>query len=124
MALGTDAFLQPWDYLEMYAYPPINIIRRVLNKLRQSTEARMTLIAPLWPQKEWFPDLLDLLADPPKILPCRRDLLSQPHFHRYHRNLHALALVGWRLSSVLREREAFRQGRPLPSLLQLATPLN
>ena len=46
MALGVDAFLQSWDYLEIYTYPPINIIIWVLNKLRQSVGARMTLIAP------------------------------------------------------------------------------
>ena len=33
---GVDAFLQPWDNLQAYAFPPINIINRVLLKLRAS----------------------------------------------------------------------------------------
>ena len=124
MAVGTDAFLQSWDYLDMYAYPPINIIRRVLNKLMQSEKARMTLIAPLWPQKEWFPDLLSLLVDSPRSLPCRRDLLRQPHFHRYHQNLQGLALVAWRLSSALPEQEAFRGGQLRTSQMPAVLALN
>ena len=27
---GTDALLQPWDDLQVYAFPPIAVIRRVL----------------------------------------------------------------------------------------------
>ena len=33
-AAGTDALLQPWDDLQAYAFPPIAIIRRVLEELR------------------------------------------------------------------------------------------
>ena len=36
MAVGTDAFLQPWDGLKAYAFPPWSIIPRVLTKLRES----------------------------------------------------------------------------------------
>ena len=86
-AAGVDAFLQPWDNLQAYAFPPIAIIRRVLLKLRASHHCDLTLIAPFWPQREWFPDLLELLSDIPIELPKRRDLLRQPHFHRFHENL-------------------------------------
>ena len=113
MALETDAFLQSWDHLEMYAFPPPAVVRRVLNKLMQSEGTRMTLIAPLWPQKEWFPDLLGLLVDSPRILPHRRDLLRQPHFHRFHRNLPALQLHAWRLSSGGRGSGATQRGQPV-----------
>ena len=57
-AAGVDAFLQPWDNLQAYAFPPIAIIRRVLLKLRASHHCDLTLIAPFWPQREWFPDPL------------------------------------------------------------------
>ena len=56
---GVDAFLQPWDNLQAYAFPPIAIIKRVLLKLRASHNCDLTLIAPFWPQREWFPDLLN-----------------------------------------------------------------
>ena len=60
-AAGTDALLQPWDDLQAYAFPPIAIIRRVFLKLRSSKNCELTLIAPFWPQRDWFPDLLELL---------------------------------------------------------------
>ena len=98
-AAGTDALLQSWDDLQAYAFPPIAIIRRVLLKLRSSKNCELTLIAPFWPQRNWFPDLLELLSDVPVTLSGRRDLLRQPHFHRFHLNLPMLQLTAWRLSS-------------------------
>ena len=98
-AAGTDALLQPWDNLQAYAFPPIAIIRRVLVKLRSSKNCELTLIAPFWPQREWFPDLLELLSDVPITLSSRKDLLRQPHFHHFHQNLPMLQLTAWRLSS-------------------------
>ena len=98
-AAGTDALLQPWDNLQAYAFPPIVIIRRVFLKLRSSRNCELTLIAPFWPQRDWFPDLLELLSDVPITLSDRRDLLRQPHFHRFHQNLPMLRLTAWRLSS-------------------------
>ena len=68
-AAEVDAFLQPWDNLQAYAFPPIAIITRVLLKLRASHICDLTLIAPFWPQREWFPALLDLLSDIPIELP-------------------------------------------------------
>ena len=44
-ATGVDAFLQPWDNLQAYAFPPIAIIRRVLLKLRASHHCDLTLLA-------------------------------------------------------------------------------
>ena len=96
-AAGTDALLQSWDNLQAYAFPPIAIIRRVLVKLRSSKNCVLTLIAPFWPQREWFPDLLELLSDVPITLSSRKDLLRQPHFHRFHQNLPMLQLTAWRL---------------------------
>ena len=98
-SVGTDAFLQSWDGIQAYAFPPFSLVRQVLNKLRTSVNTEITLIAPFWPQKEWFPDLLGSLMEPPLRLPERRDLLRQPHFHRFHLGLQSLNLHAWRLSS-------------------------
>ena len=99
MALGTDAMIQSWDNLQAYAFPPFGLIQSVIQKLRQSNNTELTLIAPFWPQKCWFPDLLELLVEVPISLPLRADLLRQPHFHRFHKNLHVLQLAAWRISS-------------------------
>ena len=64
MSAGTDAFLQSWDGLQAYAFPPVAIIPRVLAKLRASTGTELTLVAPHWAQRPWFSDLLQLFAGP------------------------------------------------------------
>ena len=69
----------------------------------------LTLIAPFWPQQEWFPDLVELLLEPPLPLPSRWYLLRQLHIRRFHQNLHVLHLHAWRLSSTSPEPPASLQ---------------
>ena len=64
-----DAFRHPWDDLDLYAFPPFPLIGRVIARVRESSLLAMTLVAPLWPEKEWFTDLLLLLTQPPLTLP-------------------------------------------------------
>ena len=110
MSAGTDAMLQTWDHMQAYAFPPMAMIQLVLIKLRVSTNTELTLIAPLWRQRVWFPDLLDLLVAPPLELPLRPDLLHQPLFHRFHLNPGMLRLHAWRLSSSsLRPQDSLRE---------------
>ena len=54
---GTDAMMQRWDNLQAYAFPPFGFILRVLAKVRQSRDLEVTLVAPFWPLRPWFPDL-------------------------------------------------------------------
>ena len=99
MSAGTDAMAQSWDGLQAYAFPPFGLLPCVLAKVRQSRGLELTLVAPFWPQHPWFPDLLELLVAVPVVLPLRKDLLRQPHFHRFHQNLPVLQLTSFRLSS-------------------------
>ena len=98
-AAGTDAMLQPWDHLHAYAFPPFGLLPRLLAKVCLSRGLEMTLVAPFWPLKPWFPDLLELLVEVPVLLPLRKDLLKQPHFHHFHLNLPALRLTSYRIAS-------------------------
>ena len=68
-ALATDAMTQCWDGLQAYAFPPFGFILNVLAKVRQSQNLEVTLVAPYWPLKPWFPDILELLVDIPVLLP-------------------------------------------------------
>jgi hypothetical protein len=99
-AFAVDALVIPWDNLSLYAYPPTGLISKVVTKLRASA-CEMILIAPLWPEKPWYPDLLPLLVEPPVQLPLRSDLLKQPHMPVYHQNPKVLNLHAWRLSNKL-----------------------
>ena len=78
-AFFEDAFRHPWDDLDLYAFPPFALVGRVIARVQQSSRVAMTLVAPLWPEKEWFADLLLLLTQPPLVLPCWDRLLRQPH---------------------------------------------
>ena len=56
-------------------------------------------VAPFWPQRPWFPDLLDLVVDGPVQLTLSPDLLGQPDFHCRLLGIRRLSLHAWRLSS-------------------------
>ena len=89
---GTDAFLQSWDGLQAYAFPPVAVITRVLLKLRASTGTELTLVAPHWAQRPWFSDLVQLSLAPPVILPSRPDLLRLPRSRHLYPDLRRLRL--------------------------------
>ena len=78
---------------------PFGFIPNVLSKVRQSRNLEVTLVALYWPLKPWFPDILELLVDITVLLPRRRDLLRQPHFHHFLRNLPAFHMTGFRIAS-------------------------
>ena len=104
MSAGTDAFLQSWDGLQAYEFPPVAIIPRVLAKLRASTGTELTLVAPHWAQRPWVSDLLQLSLAPPVILPSRPDLLRLPRSRHLYLDLRRLRLPAWRLYSDLQSR--------------------
>ena len=108
-AVFEDAFRHPWDDLDRYAFPPFALVGRVIARVQESSRVAMTLVAPLWPEKEWFADLLLLLTQPPLALPCWDKLLRQPHCSLFHQGVHALNLHAWRLSSDTTESRAFRE---------------
>ena len=106
-AVFEDAFRHPWDNLDLYAFPPFPLVGRVVARVRETPNLSTTLVAPLWPEKEWFADLLFLLTQPPVALPWWDQLLQHPRFNRLHNGVHALSLHAWRLSSISSEIRAF-----------------
>jgi hypothetical protein len=74
--LGLDAMVQTWPRLRLYAFPPIALLPAVLERVRQDGVS-LLLVAPFWPARVWFSDIILLLAGPPWQIPLRRDLLSQ-----------------------------------------------
>ena len=67
-ALVIDALSMNWNFLHAYAFPPTILIPSVLAKIRQS-RCRIVLIAPLWPQRSCFSEMLQLLVSAPIRLP-------------------------------------------------------
>ena len=102
-AVFEDAFRHPWDNLDLYTFPPFPLVGRVIARVRESSRVVMTLVAPLWPEKEWFADLLLLLTQPPLALPWWDSLLRQPHCNLFHQGVQALNLHAWRLKRHFRK---------------------
>ena len=106
-AVVQDAFTLNWaNFSIVYAFPPIVILNRVIAKIRRE-QARAILIAPNWPQRSWFSQLLYMIVEVPLQLPLWPDLLSQ--FRICHDNPAKLSLVAWKISGVPSEAEAFRR---------------
>ncbi len=79
--LGLDAMVQTWPRLRLYAFPPIALLPGVLERVRKDGSIAgshsLLLVAPFWPARVWFSDIMSLLAGQPWQIPLRRDLLSQ-----------------------------------------------
>ncbi len=99
--LGTDALAHSWPRaLRKYAFPPVSLLTQTLCKLREDEE-QVLLVAPHWPTRTWFPELISLATAPPWRIPLRKDLLSQGLGTIWHPrpdlwNLHVWLLDGTR----------------------------
>ena len=78
----------------MYAFPPTALLPKVVQKL-QSQICRIILIAPGWPTKPWFWDLVEMSLDIPRQLPPIHTLLKQPLNNQYHANPASLKECGF-----------------------------
>ncbi len=75
--LGTDALAHSWPWgLHKYAFPPVSLLAQILCKVREEEE-QILLVAPYWPTRTWFPELMLLVTAPPWQIPLRKDLLTQ-----------------------------------------------
>ncbi len=99
--LDTDALAHNWPRaLRKYAFPPVSLLAQTLCKLREDEE-QVLLVAPHWPTRTWFPELISLATVPPWRIPLRKDLLSQGLGTIWHPrpdlwNLHVWLLDGTR----------------------------
>ena len=106
-ALSIDAISMDWNRIHAYAFPPFHLIQTVINKIRIS-QCKIVLIAPLWPDRPWFPELLGLLVSPPVSLPVMPNLHAQLKGRILHQNPAHLQLHAWELSSNLSEINNFQ----------------
>lgn len=75
----VDAFSQSWNTLGLcYAFPPFNLIGKVLNKVFNE-RLELVIVLPNWPTQHWFPSVLECLVDEPILLPCKPDTVCLEH---------------------------------------------
>ena len=107
---AVDALTVSWENLDMYAFPPVSLLGKVVSKLSDHLYKRVILIAPGWPTIPCFWDLVELSSQIPLCLPIHPDLVTQPFNKARHRNLTNLNLHAWLLEP--------RQSRSRVSLVQ------
>ena len=83
-----DAFSVRWTD-NLYLFPPIPILHRVISKFISDNTAHGLLICPYWPSQFWFPSLLELLIAPPILIP------SAMVWDENHRLPRSCLLVAW-----------------------------
>ncbi|KAI2648070.1 hypothetical protein H4Q32_018072 [Labeo rohita] len=66
--LGLDAMVQTWPRLRLYAFPPIALLPGVLERVRRDGVS-LLLVAPYWPGRVWFSDMISLLNGSPWEIP-------------------------------------------------------
>ena len=77
-ALALDALTILWENMFAYAYPPICLIPKVLKHMEQF-RCQLILIAPKWPRRHWYTDLLQMSIACPWKLPLWSNLLQNPN---------------------------------------------
>ena len=96
-ASAVDALSLSSENLYLYTFPPIPLLTNVVTKALGHHCQRMILIAPGWPNKPWFWDLVELSSQIPLCMPNRPDLLTLPFNGSLHRDLQNLNLHAWLL---------------------------
>ncbi len=71
LAAATDAFLQQWRSLAALANPPWNLVGKTLTTLMHQV-AKIVLVTPVWTVQPWFPTLLEMAIEEPRMLPPHR----------------------------------------------------
>jgi hypothetical protein len=77
MACAINAFSISWSTYSFYAFPPFNILPKVLQKI-QSDKATGLLVIPKLPTQSWWPRVMRMLIQVPIQLPIGKHILTQP----------------------------------------------
>ena len=96
-AWDIDALNINWTNLTAYAYPPMALLHKVIQKIKQC-HCLIIVIAPGWPGMPWFWDLVQL-SEIPLQLPVSTTLLKQSHKYVFHNNPQQLNLHAWCLGA-------------------------
>ncbi len=99
---GTDALAHSWPQgLRKYAFSPVSLLAQTLCKVRDDEE-QVLLVAPYWPSRTWFSELMLLATAPPWPIPLRKDLLSQRRGTLWHPRPDLWKLHIWSLDGTRR----------------------
>ena len=97
-ASAVDAFQLDWSQWKSFIHPPVVLLPRILQKVRDD-KATALLVAPNWPGQPWYPQIRLMLVDIPYPLPKEKTLLSLPFDQEaVHPLWRSLDLTEWPIS--------------------------
>ena len=97
-ASAVDAFQQDWSQWKCFIHPPVVLLPRILQKVRND-KATALLVAPNWPGQPWYAQIQLMLTDVPYPLPKEKSLLSLPFDQEaIHPLWRSLNLTVWPIS--------------------------
>ena len=76
--LATDAFTVNWKTWKAYANPPWSLVGRVLAQAQQQ-KADLVLVTPIWRTQTWYPTILKMCRDFPRVIPPGFNLIQPTH---------------------------------------------
>ena len=112
----NDAFSVLWKD-NIYLFPPIPILHRVLSKFISDKVGHGLLVCPYWPSQPWFPIILELLIASPFILPA--DSIMDENY----RIPNLSRLLACPIGTSLQKQREFREGLPSVDSEALNVPL-
>lgn len=107
-ALATNAFTIHWAPHNGWINPPFILLPDILQKV-EIERATVTLLAPVWPNQPWYPQLLSLLIDFPILLPHRLGTFETSPYQTEPFVPFWRQTAIWRLSGLRSMQAVFRQ---------------
>ena len=90
-----------------YLFPPFSLLTKCLQKVIRD-QAKAIIIAPLWKQQIWFPYLLQLLTDNPRVPPNTSKILYLAHSKKPHPISPKLKTIACHMSGTSTRTRDFR----------------
>ena len=103
---ATDAFTQNWAQSRGYANPPWCLINCCLHQVSQQ-QARIVMVTPWWNTQPWFPVILGMLEDYPRLFPSGPDLVILPTGQEFIMSQGAPPLIAWPISGTPSHHKTF-----------------
>ena len=73
-AVAQDELISPWDPVT-YLFPPVPLLPKVIRRIKDQ-KVRAILVCPQWPTALWWGLLLEMMVEPPMLLPHYRTILQ------------------------------------------------
>ena len=106
LAVAVDALSETWAGMFTYAFPPFNMISKVLQKM-DFEWATGIVVVPYWTTQSWWPKFLNMCSNPPMVLFSRADKQALTHPWRSTDELPKMTLVAGRIcGSVSKGKES------------------